>query len=79
LGFTEFFYSLDQSYDDLEDEYDKIRIILRNAEKNKAEKVSVFVYYSGHGCMDSTTKIMVNEKHPSEMYFALEQKMSTLS
>jgi hypothetical protein len=72
LGFTEFFITMNKSYDDLEDEYDKIKKILRETKNKEDEKLSLFVYYSGHGCMDTTTKIMVNEKDPKEMYFALE-------
>ena len=72
LGFTEFFISENKTYDELEDDYDEIRKILKATKKKEDEKLSLFVYYSGHGCMDTTTKIMVNEKDPAEMYFALE-------
>lgn len=64
LGFTEFYISTNKSYEDLKDEYGKIKKILQDTKKKEDEKLSLFVYYSGHGCMDTTTKIMVNEKDP---------------
>ena len=75
LGFTKFLISMNLPHDKLEDEFDVVKKMLRETNKNEDEKLSLFVYYSGHGCMDTTTKVMVNEKDcDTDMYsyFALE-------
>jgi hypothetical protein len=37
------------------------------------------VYYSGHGILDNTTKIVLNEEDPAFRYFDLEKNLSSLS
>ena len=39
----------------------------------------MYVYYGGHGILDNTTKIELNEEDPEHRYFDLEQKLSSLS
>ena len=80
MNVTEFIISENKNANELEDIFDeKIRPIFKKTNRNDGEKLSFFIYYSGHGAMDTTTKIMLNEKKPTDMYFALESKMFNMS
>ena len=54
--------------------YSKVAKYLGAAHKDKtgAKKVLLFCYYSGHGVMDNTTKIVTNEEEAELRYFSLE-------
>ena len=55
--------------------YNEIREILKAANKSTDTEVLLYTYYSGHGVMDTTTKIVLNESAEQDRYFALEQKL----
>lgn len=59
----------------------KVQTELAKAHKDKSgkKKVLLFVYYSGHGVMDNTTKIVMNEEELNFRYFPLEAKLSNIS
>lgn len=44
--------------------------------KDGSKRVLVYVYYSGHGVMDTTTKIVLNEEDEVFRYFSMEAKLS---
>lgn len=46
---------------------------------DKKTKVMMFFYYSGHGVLDMTTKIVLNEIPPETRYWPLESIMSNLA
>lgn len=50
-----------------------------NKDKTNETKLVLYVYYSGHGVMDTTSKIVVNEKHDEDRYFPIESKLSIYS
>ena len=39
----------------------------------------LFVYYSGHGVMDISTKVVVNDSDPMHRYWDLENNLQFLS
>ena len=49
------------------------------AHKDATKSTLLYVYYGGHGVLDNTTKIVLNEDDPMFRYFDLEQKLSSLS
>ena len=49
------------------------------AHKDVTKSTLLYVYYGGHGVLDNTTKIVLNEDDPMFRYFDLEQKLSSLS
>jgi len=55
--------------------------MLARAHKDKSgkKKVLLYVYYSGHGVLDTTTKIVCNEEEKNFRYFPLESKLSLIS
>ncbi len=57
----------------------EIKSLLQESHKDNSKSVLLYVYYGGHGILDSTTKIVLNEKDPMFRYFDLEQKLSSLS
>ena len=62
MNVSEFITSENLGADEMDDVYDdKIKPLMKKTSRNADEKLSFFVYYSGHGAMDTTTKIMLNE------------------
>jgi hypothetical protein len=57
----------------------EIKNILSKAHKDQNNRILLYVYYAGHGVIDNTTKIVLNEDEPLFRYFDLEQKLSVLS
>ncbi len=57
----------------------EIKNILSKAHKDQNSSTLLYVYYAGHGIIDNTTKIVLNEEDPLFRYFDLEQKLSVLS
>ena len=47
--------------------------------KDASKRTLLYVYYGGHGVLDNTTKIVLNEDDPVLRYYGLEQKLSSLS
>lgn len=43
--------------------------------KDGSKRVLLYVYYSGHGVMDTTTKIVLNEEDAQFRYFSLEANL----
>lgn len=64
--------------EDLEKGYRKICDEMSNAKSNK-KKTLLYVYYSGHGNMDTTTKIICNVSESFYRYWDLENRLSILS
>jgi len=50
--------------------YNKIKAGSQNT--SGAMKILLFVYYSGHGVMDTTTKIVLNVQEEEKRYYELE-------
>jgi hypothetical protein len=59
--------------------YLEIKNLLQATHKDATKSILLYVYYSGHGILDNTTKIVLNEEDPMFRYFDLEQKLSSLS
>jgi hypothetical protein len=59
--------------------YLKIKNLLQVTHKDESKSLLLYVYYGGHGILDNTTKIVLNEEDPMFRYFDLEQKLSSLS
>jgi hypothetical protein len=64
---------------EIEMSYFEIKLLLQKSHKDKAKSILLYVYYSGHGILDNTTKIVLNEEDPMFRYFDLEQRLSSLS
>lgn len=81
LNFNQIIRTEDASYDDLSFEFTKVSKILSEAHRDKTGKTKtvLFVYYSGHGVMDTTTKVVCNEFESEFRYFPLESKLSVIS
>lgn len=81
LGFNKVVTTLDADWDTINGAYTEVSRQLAKAHKDKshATKILLFVYYSGHGVMDTTTKLVVNEEDADLRYFPLESKLSILS
>jgi hypothetical protein len=50
----------------------EIKNILSKAHKDQNSSTLLYVYYAGHGIIDNTTKIVLNEEDPLFRYFDLE-------
>jgi hypothetical protein len=50
----------------------EIKNILSKAHKDQNNSTLLYVYYAGHGIIDNTTKIVLNEDDPLFRYFDLE-------
>jgi Caspase domain len=57
----------------------EIKSLLQKSHKDPSKSILLYVYYSGHGILDNTTKMVMNEDDPIFRYFDLEQKLSCLS
>ena len=55
--------------------------MMAQAHKDKSgkTKLALFVYYSGHGAMDTTTKVICNEEELVFRFFNLETNLSLLT
>lgn len=64
---------------DIDKAFTEVRNLMRAAHKDRSKAILLYVYFSGHGVLDYTTKIVLNEVDPMLRYFDLEFKMSALS
>lgn len=65
--------------DSLDEGFKKLREKFKEADKSRTKKVLAFVYYSGHGAMDTTTKIVLNSEDKIEQIWPLESKLSVIT
>jgi hypothetical protein len=49
------------------------------AAKEGTEKILLFVYYSGHGVMQNTTFLVLNESKNKERFFNIEATLETFT
>jgi len=63
----------------MEHSFSEINKLLKMAHTNATKSTLLSVYYTGHGVLEYTTKIVLNEAEPLFRYFDLEQKLSSLS
>ena len=59
--------------------YIEIKNIMQRSHRDTTNKILLYVYYGGHGILENTTKIVLNEDDPMFRYFDLEQKLASLS
>ena len=61
--------------------FGEIKEILKKSHKDKSKPILLYVYFAGHGILQNTTKIVLNEDDPNPKmrYFDLESKLSSLS
>ena len=52
---------------------------MADAAKDGSVKALVYVYYSGHGVMQNTSSIVLNEVGTKERFFQIENKLELLS
>ncbi len=81
LGFNKIIRTENASEDEMHVAFNQVTKELRagHTDKTNKKKVLLFVYYSGHGVMDTTTKIVLNEELAEDRYYALENKLSIIS
>ncbi len=63
----------------MDDSFEEIRKILKDSHRDKTKPILLYVYYAGHGVLQHTTNIVLNEDDPEKRYYTLEQKLSALS
>jgi hypothetical protein len=79
LKFDRVIKTEDPEQQQMDKSYLEIKSLLQKSHKDKSKSVLLYVYYSGHGILDNTTKIVLNEEDPMFRYFDLEQRLSSLS
>lgn len=81
LNFSKVIKTENASHSELSKAFSKVRDIFTKAHKDKSggTKVLLMVYYSGHGVMDTTTKVVCNESDKNFMYWPLESKLAAIS
>ncbi len=63
----------------MEKSYLQIKVLLQKSHRDQAKSILFYVYYGGHGILDNTTKIVLNEEDPEFRYFDLEQGLARIS
>jgi hypothetical protein len=81
MGFTKIIRTENAGEEGMHNAFKNVTDELRKGHTDKTGKIKVllFVYYSGHGVMDTTTKIVLNEENSDDRYYALESKLSCVS
>ena len=59
--------------------FSDINTLLKKSHKDRTKSILLSVYFSGHGILDNTTKIVLNVEDPIFRFFDLESKLSSLS
>ena len=57
----------------------EIKNLAWRASKGESPPTLLYVYYGGHGVMQNTTFMVLNEADPYQRFFDLEQRLQTLS
>lgn len=57
----------------------EIKNLLQQSHKDAEKSILLHVYYGGHGILNNTTSIVLNEEDPKFRYFKLEQKLASFS
>jgi hypothetical protein len=79
LNFDRVIKTEDPEQHQMDSSFLEVKRYMTAANKNPDEATLLYVYYSGHGVLDNTTKIVLNEGENEMRYFDLEQKLSILS
>lgn len=81
LQFNEIIKTENADRDELQAAYSKIskKLAAAHRDKTNSKKILLYCYYSGHGVMDSTTKVVTNEEEAELRYYSLESLLSVLS
>ena len=56
----------------MDNSFIEIKNLLKVSHRDVSKKILLFVYYGGHGILDNTTRIVLNEEDPHYRYFDLE-------
>lgn len=56
----------------MDESFMEVKKLLQAAHKDLNKSVLLYVYYGGHGVLDNTTKLVLNEDDPMFRYFDLE-------
>lgn len=74
IGFHHIIKTENADRDELALTYSRIAKILAagHRDKTNSKKVLLYCYYSGHGVMDNTTKVVTNEEEAELRYYSLE-------
>ena len=65
----------------MSESFEVVKKLIKDSHKDKSKPILLDVYFAGHGILQSTTKIVLNEDDPNPKmrYFDLESKLSSLS
>ena len=79
LNFDEIIETPDATHDEMDSTLKTLKNKMKAASKSDDEKLHVFVFYAGHGVMQTTTIAVLNSEHKAERYYPLEKRIQTLT